>query len=84
MCTRLRVEQVQDITDEDAFKEGLYRGNNQMLRCAEFSGDDIRWHIRARDAYADIWRELYPRGPNSWEGNPMVVVISFRAQEVQQ
>ena len=90
LCTGLRVERVQDITEEDARAEGI-----TLLPCL-VEKPDTRFFIpkiqkcfyngsvpyaTARAAYEAVWRRLYPRGPNAWEKNPMVVVISFEPME---
>jgi hypothetical protein len=65
VCTGLRVERVQEITEEDARAEGVEC--DCLARCIH----------TARDAFEATWRRLYPRGPQSWDANPFVVVIGF-------
>jgi len=69
MCIGLRVEHVQDITEEEAQREGVEWGPLASVGSM---------HPCARDAFAAIWRRLNPRGPNSWDANPLVVAIEFR------
>lgn len=74
MCTGLRVEHAQDITEDDARREGMtaYGGHG-------WQGSNDGWvYPTAREAFEHVWRRLNPRGPTSWDSNPLVVVISFR------
>lgn len=80
IVTELRIEHVQDITEEDARREGC--NSSTITRHAgppplyEFGAG---WFFDPRQGYADLWRRLYPSGPNSWGANPLVVVIGFEA-----
>ena len=66
--TDVRVERIQDISEEDAKAEGLTtRVDGRMP-----SG------YPASDAFADIWDKIYP---GSWEANSWVWVYSFRRIE---
>lgn len=69
--TAVRVEPLQDITEEDAAAEGI----------ASYVPDSViqqgpRWY---RNRYEDLWNSLH--GPGAWEKNPAVVVISFKKGE---
>jgi len=78
MCVGLRVEHVQDITEDEARREGILP--------VPVDGDPEPWWDNghddpcafARKAFEEIWRRLNPRGPNSWDANPLVVAIEFR------
>lgn len=76
MCTSLRVEHVQDITGEDAKREGVEPVStfkpDGLGRGGEFEYRSYRAGFEA------VWRRLNPRGPTSWDANPLVVVIEFR------
>lgn len=74
LCTGLRIERVQDITEEDARKEGVDR-SVKTNHCMAI-------RPTARAAFEATWRRLYPRGPKAWNKNPMVVVIEFKLSEV--
>ena len=68
MCTGLRIEHVQDITEEDARREGVEPMPDRLLMgpktyCSGFE---------------TVWNLLYPSGPKSWDANPLVVVFEFR------
>jgi hypothetical protein len=72
MCTGLRVEHVQDITEEDARREGVdddwkyYPGKPRSYDRSYVAG------------FTTVWMRLNPYGPYSWSSNPLVVVIEFR------
>lgn len=70
--TELRVERLQDITNEDAQAEGIQVDEcNHAIR----ENDDINWGS-ARGAYAELWERI--NGKSSWKLNPWVWVVSFR------
>ena len=59
----VRVERLQDITEEDAKAEGVICGQGQK-----------RW--TARSAFMDLWDRINGK-KNPWESNPWVWVIEF-------
>lgn len=61
--TDIRVEQLCDISEEDAIAEGV---SNQC--------EDGMW-ISAMEQYADLWDSI--NGGGSWDANPWVWVIEF-------
>lgn len=63
--TDVRVERLQDITPEDAVREGI-----------ESYAMDSRLTGYWTTAFARLWDEI--NGPGSWELNPWVWVVSFR------
>ena len=73
--TDVRIERLQDITEEDARAEGITDGG--CLTCGENEPcgcDNPR--PDARDGFAGLWQDIY--GPDSWHANPWVWVVSFR------
>lgn len=67
--TRVWVERVQDITEEDAMKEGFIR---------ELKPDgSVGWGaelVEAMDAFRDTWQSIY----GTWDANPFVWAVEFR------
>jgi len=61
--TSVKVERLQDITEEDAKAEGVICGQGQK-----------RW--TARSAFMDLWDRINGKN-NPWESNPWVWVIEF-------
>ena len=74
----VRVERVQDITEEDARSEGVYSLCGGY--CA--GGADAEWNATARAAFEGLWIDTY--GPESWTANPFCWVVSFERAEVRR
>ncbi|MDT3707447.1 MAG: hypothetical protein ROZ09_11515 [Thiobacillus sp.] len=67
----VRVERLQDISEEDAKAEGC--------EPTSMGPNGIRLDVRQptyRNGYAQLWNEI--NGPGSWEANPWVWVIEFK------
>jgi hypothetical protein len=73
----VRVERVQDITEEDAKAEGLRRTENGWTDGA--SGYDV---TSARMAFQELWASIY--GEASWDANPWVWVAEWEDIEVSR
>ncbi len=75
--TGVRVERLQDISEEDAIAEGIYcLQNGQYLPMrGGFSGGCLT----ARTAYSHLRNEI--NGAGSWEANPWVWAVEFRRIE---
>ncbi|WP_370557325.1 hypothetical protein NMD88_03675 [Edwardsiella tarda] len=73
--TDVRVELLQDITEEDARAEGVINGG--CLSCGEPEpcGCDAP-DPSAIEGFAHLWRDIY--GDDGWNSNPWVWVIAFR------
>jgi len=72
--TDVRVQRLQDISEEDAIAEGLrYRPAID----AWTSGDD-NWptFVDPRRSYAGLWNHI--NGAGSWDANPLVWAITFK------
>jgi hypothetical protein len=67
--TRVRVERLQEISDEDALAEGVDRTNTSI------SG-------YAKERYRTLWDSI--NGVGSWDANPWVWAVSFKRMEAQQ
>ena len=63
--TGVRVERVQDISEEDARAEGVLPTPLQRS-----------FHTWGRCLYEKLWEQI--NGPNSWDANPWVWVIGFK------
>lgn len=67
--TAVRVERLQDISEADAFAEGV-----TVTPCKPSRAERM-----GRDAYRELWKSI--NGHGSWEINPWVWVIEFRRVE---
>lgn len=65
--TNVRVERLNDISEEDALAEGV-----TFIHPVKPS----RASRMARDAYADLWESI--NGAGSWDVNPWVWVVEFK------
>lgn len=81
--TGVRAERLQDITEEDAKREGVsaveYKGIGECR---------VHWDMQNttepsyRGAFRDLWDSLYDGEPGKqWDANPWVFVLSFRRIE---
>lgn len=67
--TGVRVERLQEISEEDAWKEGF----------PDPDGKNKEYTDRARYWYQTIWESI--NGPGSWDTNPWVWVLEFKRVE---
>lgn len=65
--TGVRVERLQDISDSDAWDEGIDEDEALSMGCTNGA---------AVGAYSALWERI--NGPGSWDANPWVWVINFR------
>lgn len=74
--TDIKVERLQDISDEDCLKEGLYWiiGTPGILKKWTFFGEKKIWNTR-REAFAALIDKVSGKG--TWERNPWVFAYSF-------
>lgn len=78
----IRVERLNDISEEDAWAEGCIRGertdNGGYFPAWEPDPSGIweRGWDCAKEWYADLWEDI--NGPGSWAANPWVWVIEFQ------
>lgn len=73
--TGIRCERLQDISDEDCLKEGIYKFNEAGI----FAFDDKKGYVHsfnsAREAFASLIDKVSGKG--TWERNPFVWVYEF-------
>lgn len=76
--TNIRLERLQDISDEDCIKEGIIKkpdpfiGKDEMVY--DFEGSDIIY-CYPKTAFADLIDKVSKKG--TWERNPFVFAYSF-------
>ena len=79
--TNVRVERLQDITDEDCFREGIQRITCCLYEyqgiCYSFDGDREKMgtYKTAKEAFAALFDKISGKG--TWESNPWVYVYEF-------
>jgi hypothetical protein len=86
--TDVRVQRLQDISEDDAIAEGLVSisKDGKLFKWGipdkdgDPGNDDDGWHWRdwqtnPRNAYGHLWNTIH--GPGAWEANPWVVAYTF-------
>jgi hypothetical protein len=84
--TGVRVERLQDLSEEDAQAEGIQRGESSDPAYTWIGAPERRegcgpgkvayCHRTARDAYRTLWNHLNGKRA-TWESNPWVWVVAF-------
>jgi hypothetical protein len=75
--TAVKVERLQEISEADAWAEGIHRiahGSHFGWHHTRTLPHPMNW-LLARDAFRDLWNSLH--GPGAWDANPEVVALSF-------
>lgn len=82
----VRVERVQDITEEGAIAEGMLFHDGGGIGHSGYRHDVNHGIVysKARDAYSYLWDSINAKRGYSWDSNPWVWVIRFSRQEVQR
>ena len=78
--TNVRIEQLQDINDEDCIAEGIYKGqcgsiDTHFMDAYYFKGN-IQPYCTPRDAYEELIDRVSGKG--TWLKNPYVFCYSFK------
>jgi hypothetical protein len=74
LVTDVRVERLQEISEEDAKAEGL----EWVSPTYGIGGLAESWNSDPRESYRTLWNSLH--GPDAWDANPWVVAVTFAAQ----
>lgn len=76
--TGVKVERVQDISEEDGKAEGLYEWTSDKgVNYYGLTRADV-WEQDPRITYKRLWDSINAKRGYSWESNPFVWAISFR------
>jgi hypothetical protein len=78
--TGVRVERLQDISEEDAIAEGVGHELDEAYNAAEHAqigGCPLQAGTPAQHAYAVLWESI--NGPGSWDKNPWVWCVNLMA-----
>lgn len=71
----VRVERLQDISEADAYAEGVAIPSHHAF--ASSGNPELR--NEARCAYQQLWESI--NGPGSWDANPWVWALTFRVHQ---
>lgn len=74
----IRVERLQDISEEDAIAEGIEPiiGPDKVTYYGNYGKDDIGHLLTPVQSFKSLWQSI--NGPESWDANPWVWVIEFK------
>jgi hypothetical protein len=77
----VRVERLQDISEEDAIAEGVTVTKSHINNSRLFKEcrPDLPYIAPAQQAYSELWESI--NGPGSWDANPWVWVVEFKKLE---
>jgi hypothetical protein len=76
--TDVRVQRLQEISEEDAAAEGLWYCDDGPGAGFWYSGPDMAGHVwgdGSVECFSRLWNEIH--GPDAWASNPWVAAISF-------
>lgn len=77
--TDIKIERLQDISDEDCLKEGIYKGQcgsaDTHFMDAYYYKGDIQPYCTPHEAFAALIDKVSGKG--AWESNPYVFVYEF-------
>lgn len=78
----IKIELLQDISDDDCLKEGIYKGKcgskeTHFMDAYYFSGE-VQPYCTPRDAYSELINRINGRG--TWERNPYVFAYEFKVE----
>lgn len=78
--TNIKVEQVQDITEEDCIAESIQWLNNGNQNCYQWTvtGKGEEWFDYASDCFKHLWDLINAKRGYGWEKNPFVWAIEFK------
>jgi hypothetical protein len=74
--TGVRVERLQDISEQDAMAEGIRPFGDGW---GHHVHDGLHYMHRAADSFASLWESI--NGAGSWDTNPWVWVVEFKRIE---
>lgn len=74
----VRIERLQDISEDDAISEGILRNHGGFEMYYNFEKIP-NYCLSAVESYKSLWRKI--NGKDSWLQNPLVLVYSFERVE---
>lgn len=79
----VKIEKLQEISEEDAIAEGIEREGDAWLNYdpndPNEDREDGNW-LNPIDSFGSLWRSLH--GADGWHDDPTVVPLSFRVEKV--
>lgn len=75
IVTDVRVQRLQEISEEDAVAEGVERDSDGWL---DYLMPATQCCGTARDSYRTLWDSLNAKRGHEWDANPWVVALTFQ------
>jgi len=76
--TSVRVEKLQDISDEDCIKEGIEVEPESLEWYKDYLVDYDNFNIKfPKESFNSLWDKTAKKGVNDWDSNPYVWVIEY-------
>lgn len=85
--TEVRVQRVQEISEDDAVAEGVKHCVRDLATCADGSVDsceEVAMSLDSRRAFAALWDSINAKRGYSWESNPWVWAVTFKRLTADQ
>ena len=76
--TDVRVQRVEEIREEDAISEGVTFDGKYWRGATHAAKGTPRCMVSAKDAFMDVWDEIYGKRGCGWETNPWVWAYTFK------
>ena len=73
--TKVRIEYLQDISDEDCLREGIYLSQEEFGKPSTYTFSDEYLYMNPRSAFAALIDKVSGKG--TWKSNPLVWVYEF-------
>ena len=83
----VRMQRVQDITDEDAIAEGVQYVVDDFARCGDGTMDSceqVALGLDHRRTFSLLWDDLNTKRGYGWDTNPWVWAVTFKRLEGEQ
>lgn len=79
--TNIRVERVQDITEDDAVAEGVTQLKTSVRVYPSRSADKVEELLSYRQSFEGLWDSINKKKGFGWDVNPWVWVVEFKRIE---
>jgi hypothetical protein len=73
----VRVERLQDITEDDCYAEGLRDDDCRVMGAHALYGDIVEEYEPIQFVFRELWDSINKKRGYGWDENPFVWVIEF-------
>lgn len=78
--TGVRVERLQDITEDDCLAEGIGQVIRESMPSLQQCGEYDSIDLDLVEQYGNLWDSIH--GPSAWKNNPWVWVVEFNVIDI--